>query len=75
MLLKDAEDSKGTVYFSEDFEDAKKGVFDTLKAYDALLERSTGNEKESIKNANDPKMRQLEEEYRTLEDQLIHDED
>lgn len=76
LLLQDAEDSKGTVYFSDDFEDAKKGVSDTLDAYHRLLEHTElPDARDAIKSANDPKFRQLAEEFAVLEEQLINDED
>jgi hypothetical protein len=76
MLLQDAEDSKGTVYFSEDFEDARAGVDEALQAYRHLLDStSCQRDRDSIRNANDPKMRQLREEFVNLEEQLINDED
>jgi hypothetical protein len=75
LLLQDANESKGSVYFSEDFEDAKIAVQDTLDAYKAIVEASpTPEARESIRNANDPKFRQLAEEFSSLEDDLIHDE-
>jgi hypothetical protein len=76
LLLQDALDSKGTVYFSEDFADARAGVDETLSAYENLLKCATSEqEREAIKNANDPKMRQLREEFVTIEEDLINDED
>lgn len=75
LLLQDADDSKGTIYFSEDFQDAKIGVKDTLNAYKQLLDQTKpSSERDAIRSANDPKFRQLAEEFAVLEEQLINDE-
>jgi hypothetical protein len=75
LLLADAYESKDTVYFSEDFEDAKVGVQETLDAYKAVVASApTPEARDSIRNANDPKFRQLTEEFSTLEDELINEE-
>lgn len=74
LCLQDAADSKGTVYFADDFADAKQATQDTLSAFESLLESSTPKDRVALIEANRPKMAQLEQEFRQLEDELIHDE-
>lgn len=74
LCLQDALESKGTVYFADDFADAKEATKATLVAYNTLLESSTPDVRTSLVEANRPKMAQLEEEFKQLEHELIHDE-
>lgn len=74
LLLSDAEESKDTTYFSDDFEDAKVGVREALSSYDTLLKSLPDSERRSVQEANDPKFKQLKEQYTILEDSLINDD-
>lgn len=62
------------MYFADDFADAKEATQATLGAFEALLEASTPAQRQSILEANRPKMAQLAEEFRQLEHELIHDD-
>ncbi|PXF41229.1 hypothetical protein BWQ96_09043 [Gracilariopsis chorda] len=74
MSLQDAQQSLGTVYFEDDFNDAKRATQHTLSAFDALIERSTPEQRQSLLAANRPKMAQLQQQFHTLEQTLIHDD-
>lgn len=74
LLLADAEESRETTYFVEDFEDAKLGVAEALSAYEGLVARLERAEKKSFVEANGPKFRQLKEQFDVLEEALINDE-
>lgn len=74
LLLADAEESRETTYFEEDFADAKVGVADALSAYDGLVERLEDAERKSFVEANDAKFKQLKEQFDVLEQQLINDD-
>lgn len=74
MCVCSANDSMGTVYFEEEYNDAKSLTNDTLAAYRRLVARSEADESRRIVAANEPKMKQLEEELRVLTDSLIHDD-
>lgn len=67
-------ESKGTVYFEDDFEDAKRVTEETLDAFERLCSASDEGTKQSLLEANRPKMKQLEQEFKNLQDELIHDE-
>ena len=62
------------MYFVDDFADAKEATQATLSAFDALLEESSAEQRQSLLEANRPKMAQLAEEFRQLEHELIHDD-
>lgn len=47
---------------------------ETLDAFDALCQKATPDEKQSLLEANRPKMAQLREEFNMLQDELIHDD-
>lgn len=74
MPFYSAVESKGTVYFEDDFEDAKKVTKETLQAFDTLCASVSAVERQSLMEMNRPKMAQLKEEFKNLEDELIHDE-
>lgn len=67
-------ESKGTVYFADDFEDAKRMTEETLRAFDTLCEASDEKHRQSLLDANRPKMKQLEQQFKNLQDELIHDD-
>lgn len=73
VLHHSAVESKGTVYFEDDFMDAKQATASTLQAFEDLCAAASPQERASLIAANRPKMAQLKEEFRMLEDQLIHD--
>jgi len=62
------------VYFEDDFTDAKEATDLTLKAFDELCANASPQERAALLAANRPKMAQLKEEFRMLEDELIHDD-
>lgn len=62
------------MYFEDDFQDAKTATKETLAAFEALLDSSSADERQSLIEANRPKMAQLAEEFRQLEQELIHDD-
>lgn len=66
-----ANDAMGTVYFEEEYNDAKSLTNETLAAYRRLVSQDAGGK---IAAANEPKMKQLEEELRILTDTLINDD-
>lgn len=67
-------ESKGTVYFEDDFKDAKRVTEETLQAFERLCSASDENVRRSLLEANQPKMKQLEQEFKNLQDELIHDD-
>lgn len=67
-------ESKGTVYFEDDFEDAKRVTEETLRAFELLCSSSDDDSRQSLLDANRPKMKQLEQEFKNLQNELIHDE-
>lgn len=69
-----AMDSKGTVYFTDDFNDAKEITQQTLDAFDKLCASVSVEQRQSLLDANRPKMAQLKEEFKNLEEELIHDD-
>lgn len=69
-----ATESKGTVYFEDDFNDAKQATLDTIRAFDDLCASVSSQKRQSLLEANAPKMAQLKQEFKMLEDELIHDE-
>lgn len=69
-----AMDSKGTVYFADDFNDAKEITQQTLDAFDKLCASVSAEQRQSLLDANRPKMAQLKEEFNNLEEELIHDD-
>lgn len=72
--MNSALESKGTVYFADDFADAKEATEATLGAFEKLLDSSNPQQRQSLLEANRPKMAQLAEEFRQLEHELIHDD-
>jgi hypothetical protein len=74
LLLADAEESRETTYFVEDYEDAKVGVHEALDAYQELLAGLPEDARRSVREANDPKFNQLREQFSVLEESLINDE-
>ena len=64
----------GTVYFEEEYNDAKEMTNNTLAAYRRVVETSDSNTSDKIRAMNEPKMKQLEEELGILTDTLIHDD-
>lgn len=74
LLLADAEESRETTYFEDDFVDAKQGVNEALTAYSELLDTLPEETRRSTREANDPKFNQLREQFSVLEESLIHDD-
>lgn len=64
----------GTVYFEDEFVEARQATNNTLTAFDELCESVSSKERSSLIAANRPKMSQLAEELRVLTDMLIHDD-
>lgn len=62
------------MYFEEDFRDAKTATEETLQAFEALCSVASEKERQSLIEANQPKMAQLREEFKMLENELIHDD-
>merc|ERR1740130_919944 len=73
MGIEDATESLDTKYFDDDVDDAKLGVEATKKAYDELLAMSSDGEAEKIRNANAPKMRQLQAEFDMVAQHYLED--
>ena len=67
-------ESKGTVYFEDDFEDAKNVTQETLQAFKQLCTSVDGKERQSLLEANSPKIAQLEQEFKNVEHELIHND-
>lgn len=74
LLLADAEESRETTYFVEDYADAKEGVREALGAYEQLLAGLPKDQQRSVREANDPKFGQLREQFSVLEEALINDD-
>lgn len=74
LLLADAQESRETTYFVEDYADAKEGVQEALDAYSQLLEALPEDRRKSTREANDPKFNQLREQFSVLEESLIHED-
>jgi hypothetical protein len=74
LLLADAEESRDTTYFADDFADAAASVSATLAAYDALVAGLPPADARAVREANGPKFRQLAEQFAALEHALIHDD-
>ena len=64
----------GTIYFEDEFVEARQAANNTLNAFDKLCESVNAKERSSLIAANRPKMSQLAEELRVLNDMLIHDD-
>lgn len=47
---------------------------ETLQAFESLCASASEQERQSILEANRPKMAQLEQEFKSLEEELVHDE-
>lgn len=73
IFICSAVESKGTVYFEDDFKDAKQITEETLQAFDSLCASVSSEKRQSLLEANRPKMAQLHEEFKNLEHELIHD--
>lgn len=74
LALNDARESLGTVYFEEDFEDAKQAVATCLDAFHGLLEQVDAEKRQSIEESTGMRMRQLREEYDVFREQVAADE-
>ncbi|GAB0491889.1 hypothetical protein MMPV_003144 [Pyropia vietnamensis] len=76
LLLGEARDALGSVYFEEDFKDAQDAVAHTTEAWNNLL-ASVASQPETVaelRRSTGQKMKQLEEELRVMTDALIHDD-
>ncbi|XRB05492.1 hypothetical protein NFJ02_24g54430 [Pycnococcus provasolii] len=74
-LLEDARDSMETVYFNEEFHDAKQAVQETLQAWEEHLSSiQDQDKKDALMRSNGMKMEQLRAELATLEDMLLEDD-
>lgn len=69
-----ANEAKDTVYFEDDFTEAKRVTMATLDAFDDLCRAASSTERTALIEQNRPKMAQLQEEFRMLEQALIHDD-
>lgn len=74
LTFRSANDALGTVYFEDEYNDAKSMTNDTLAAFNSLVDSLPPTERARILAANKPKMEQLSEELRLLTDMLIHDD-
>ncbi len=74
LTVPSANDAMGTVYFEDEYNDAKSMTNETLAAFNALVVSLPPPERSRLLAANKPKMAQLEEELRVLTDMLIHDD-
>lgn len=74
VLLQSATDAMGTVYFEDDYTDARDATRDTLAHFEDLLNSLSPDDRSRMLAAHKPRMAQLEQELRTLTDMLIHDD-
>lgn len=76
LLLGEARDALGSVYFEEDFKDAQDAVAHTAKAWNDLLSSVAAHPDTAaeLRRSTGQKMKQLEEELRVMTDALIHDD-
>ena len=72
--MEDARDSMETVYFNEEFKDAKALVHEALGAWEALLQGLPSDRKDSLVRSNGLKMEQLRAELTDLEEALLEDD-
>ncbi|KAK1869195.1 hypothetical protein I4F81_011676 [Pyropia yezoensis] len=76
LLLGEARDALGSVYFEEDFKDAQDAVAHAAEAWNNLL-ASVASQPETaaeLRRSTGQKMKQLDEELRVMTDALIHDD-
>lgn len=74
LLLGEARDALGSVYFEEDFKDAQDAVAHAAEAWNNLL-ASVASQPETaaeLRRSTGQKMKQLDEELRVMTDALIH---
>ncbi|KAG0710378.1 hypothetical protein GWK47_022949 [Chionoecetes opilio] len=67
-LLNDARSSTGTVYFSEDMEDAQTQVADTLKCYNTLLGKLNEEQRKNVIRSVGLRMEELKSQMSLLEE-------
>ncbi|XP_045213486.1 uncharacterized protein LOC123564179 [Mercenaria mercenaria] len=69
-LLGDARESHGTVYFSEDLEDAQTAVDETLTEYKQLLDQLSDQQRKEVISTLGLRMEELKAQQRAIEDEL-----
>ena len=66
--IDEARESVGTTYYAEDYEDAEKVTQVALEKYKQLLKETTDeSEREQLSREHQQRMKQLEEEFKTLQ--------
>ncbi|KNH06521.1 late embryogenesis abundant protein [Perkinsela sp. CCAP 1560/4] len=65
--IEEARESIGTTYYAEDYEDAEKVTKVAVDKYQQLLKETNDEAKrDQIGRENEPRMKQLEEEFKSL---------
>ncbi|XP_033108059.1 uncharacterized protein LOC117109756 [Anneissia japonica] len=72
-LLQDAEESKDTVYFNDDLNDASEAVNETLRTYSTLLDILTEQQKQNVVRSIGLKMEELKAHQSLIIDSLKED--
>lgn len=66
-------ESQGTVYFSEDLEDAQEAVNGTLIEYKQLLDKLSDTQRQEVISTLGLRMEELKAQQKAIEDELIED--
>ncbi|XP_052774251.1 uncharacterized protein LOC128212895 [Mya arenaria] len=69
-LLGDARESQGTVYFSEDLEEAQAAVNETLAEYRDLLDRLSDKQRQELISTLGLRMEELRAQQAAIEEEL-----
>ena len=64
-------ESKDTVYFSEDLEDAQEAVTETLTEYKQLLDKLSDQQRQEVISTLGLRMEELKAQQRAIEEDLI----
>lgn len=72
-LMQDARESQGTVYFSDDIEDAQQAIKDTLEQYSNLVQKLTSEQRQKVSATLGLRMEELKAQQAALEEMLLHD--
>ena len=64
--IEDSRESSGTTYYADDYEDAEKVTKAALDMYQQLLQNADEKEKEQLEQEHDQRMKQLQEEFKSL---------
>ena len=73
LCMQDTHDSLDTTYFEEDLADAKVAVEAAVGAYKNLINELEGDERGEVDRANGMKVKQLEEEFKQIQEHYLHD--